>query len=209
MMRGGSMINVGDFEILVRNISSLKETSIDSNEVGSERYMTLSEVRVVNFDSVKREYIHELGLSVEPKSNDALYISTDGRLVFIEFKNGFIDREKQFAIRKKIYDSVLIFSDIVGLGISIMRKEVDYVLVINEDRNSGIVEETGNIVQPSTSYDDIAKYTSRQAKEKYIPFGIRIFKNYCFREVDVFSKSDFERYVSEVLERNRNALQMN
>lgn len=63
--------------------------------------MTLSTREAVNFDDVKEEYVKQLGVSEIPKSNDALFDDGKGFLVFIEFKNGFMDRPKQFAVRKK------------------------------------------------------------------------------------------------------------
>jgi hypothetical protein len=198
-MRGGAMININDYKEFANNLSTLMETSIDPNKTGDERYMTLSKVGVVNFDSVKKEYVQGLGLSDEPKSNDALYISSNGKVVFIEFKNGYIDNTKQFAIRKKIYDSVLIFTDIVEYRISKMRKFIDYVLVINEKVNPDVSTKLKSFVQPSESYDEIAKQTSRYAKGKYIPFGLRMFENYCFQNVDVFSKQEFEMYITNEL----------
>ena len=97
--------------------------------------MTESEVPAVDFDLVKEKYIEDLGLSDVPKSNDALLDMGKGKLAFIEFKNGYIDSKKQFDIRKKIYDSTLIFTDIVSAGISQMRQCVEYVLVYNENAN--------------------------------------------------------------------------
>ena len=80
--------------------------------------MTKSERTAVNFDGVKEEYIKNLSLIKVPKSNDALFMSKDNKLIFVEFKNGFMDDKKKFDVRKKIYDSVIILTDILNLGIS-------------------------------------------------------------------------------------------
>jgi len=188
------MIEVSD-PLFTKNISTLKETSVDTHEADHPQYMTMSQTSVINFDNVKNDYIKNLGLSDVPKSNDALYID-DENIIFIEFKNGYIDNEKQFALRKKIYDSVLIFTDIAGFGISKMRSTVDYILVINETHNTAEATKIKNYGQPSESFNKFAEMTGKLANEKYIPYRLQIFKNYCFRNVDVLTKSDFEVYLN-------------
>ena len=71
--------------------------------------MTESQLRVVNFDAVKDEYIKPLRESETPKSNDALMQKLNGSFVFIEFKYGRIDTNAAFSLRRKIFDSLLIF----------------------------------------------------------------------------------------------------
>ena len=66
--------------------------------------MTESQYQVISFDDVKEEYIKDLGLKSVPRSNDALLSLPDGSLVFVEFKNGYIDLKDQYDIRKKIFD---------------------------------------------------------------------------------------------------------
>jgi len=91
------MIDLNTFQIFADHLSNLKETSIDKRD-GTPQYMTLSTRDAVNFDDVKEEYVKQLGVSEIPKSNDALFDDGKGFLVFVEFKNGFMDRPKQFAV---------------------------------------------------------------------------------------------------------------
>ena len=127
------MIDISTYPILSSHMATLKDTSLDKRDDRTIVYMTESTKLVVNFDKVKEEYVKPLKLCEVPKSNDALMTDEKSKLIFIEFKNGYMDRAKQFAVRKKIYDSVLILSDIVSLGISDMRTFVDYILVYNEE----------------------------------------------------------------------------
>ena len=126
------MVNLSDYAIFRESLSTLKTTSVDDHDSLTQNFMTGSERTVVDFDLVKERYIEHLGLSDIPKSNDALLDAGEGKLVFIEFKNGYIDKRMQFDIRRKIYDSTLIFSDIVSAGISSMRQYMEYILVYNE-----------------------------------------------------------------------------
>ena len=114
-------------------VSTLKETSCDNRNKKTSNYMTKSTLPAVNFDEVKSEYIGNLRLTDTPKSNDALFFDKKEVPFFIEFKNGKID------IKKKIYDSVLIFTDIVDVGITELRQNMEYILVYNKDANSGNV----------------------------------------------------------------------
>lgn len=188
------MINLSDYPIFNRNIATLKETSKDEDH---EVYMTESIRPVIHFDKVKEEYIKELKLVEIPKSNDALFDEDDkGSIVFVEFKNGTINN---YELRKKIYDSVLIFTDITSSSISSMRKTVKYILVYNDSK---VTEDRTEVdkeifVEPSESYDTIAKATSKYAKKPYVKFGVNVFKNYCFKDVRTCTKEEFEAYLEQ------------
>ncbi len=199
------MINLGKYKIFTDHLSTLKETPLDDRDE-QKVYMTESLLSAVNFDEVKKEYVKDLGLSGTPKSNDALFEDGKGSLVFVEFKNGVMDRVKQFAVRKKVYDSVLIFTDITSTKISDMRNTVKYILVYNESVNKDNLsdkelkkkqeQKRKTAVQPSPSFDYFAKTLGRHAREEYICFGLRMFLNYCFKEVHTFTEAEFEMYLS-------------
>lgn len=196
------MIDLKNYEIFNRHMSNLKETSLDSRDGMPGRYMTDSPLAAVNFDDVKEEYVQGLELCETPRSNDALFDDGNGALVFVEFKNGLITRAKQFAIRKKIYDSVLMFSDITSSKISDTRNIMNYILVYNESANAAnqgdpeLLEKQRKVVQPSPSFDSIAKTISGYAKKEYICFGLKIFKHYCFKEVHTFTEAEFDSYLA-------------
>lgn len=135
-MRGGILIDFNEYSILKDNMSTLRETSLDDHDPNSIAYMTNSDRGAVNFDNVKRKYVENLHLHEEPKSNDALFINDMGKLVFVEFKNGFMDGQKKFAVRKKIYDSIIILTDILNVGVSHLRDNMEYILVYNESVNA-------------------------------------------------------------------------
>lgn len=191
------MVKLSEYAIFRESMSTLRETSIDDHDNKNHDFMTDSEMAVVDFDLVKEKYIEDLGLSDVPKSNDALLDVGEGKLVFIEFKNGYIDAKKQFDIRKKIYDSALIFLDIASAGISSMRKCVEYILVYNEsaNRDNREVADKRKYVQDSVSFDEFAKRLGGLAKEEYICFGIKMFEKYCFKKVHTYTEKEFDRYL--------------
>ncbi len=195
------MIKLSDYPIFSENISTLKETSVDKRDCNNYTYMTESNRPAVSFDLVKEKYTENLGLSSVPKSNDALFDDENGKLIFVEFKNGYIDSKKQFDIRKKIYDSTLIFSDIVSVGISNLRQCMEYVLVYNENANAtnpDISDKKTDYVKESTSFDKFAKIISGLAKDEYVGFGVKMFENYCFKKVHTYTESEFEKYLDTI-----------
>jgi len=192
-MIGGTMIKICEHEIFVKNMSTLQETSKDAH---NGEYMTTSQIKVINFDNVKDEYYKKLDIKDTPMSIDALYIREDEKIIFIEFKNGYINQTEQFNLKRKIYDSVLIFSGIVGMNLQTMRNKVDYVLVINENKNREEKEKMASYVQPSGTYNKGVNYVGKRANKKYSPYGLsKRFENFCFKNVDVFNKNDFEKYI--------------
>lgn len=197
-MRGGILIDFNEYSILKDNMSTLRETSLDDHDPNSIAYLTNSDRGAVNFDNVKRKYVENLHLHEEPKSNDALFINDMGKLVFVEFKNGFMDGQKKFAVRKKIYDSIIILTDILNVGVSHLRDNMEYILVYNESVNAcekDVLKKKKEAVQHSQSFDYFAKSLSRLADEEYVCFGIKIFENYCFSKVHTYTEKEFARYL--------------
>ena len=177
-----------DIEIFKNNISSLKDTSRDSDsEVPG--YMTDSEIQVINFDKVKESYIRKMNLTNTPCSNDALYIGKDKRIFFIEFKNGVMKNQKIYNVYNKIYDSLLIFNDIVGENISFCRKHLYFILVYNEGKNSC---EKYSGWQQDSSKAVISKYVHDKAKKKFVRFGLDRFEKIYFKKVFTYTESEFE-----------------
>lgn len=68
------MNNVYIHPIFIKNLSTLKDTSLDKRCKGCKNYMTPSTLPAVDFDAVKDEYIKLLNLTDTPKSNDALFL---------------------------------------------------------------------------------------------------------------------------------------
>ena len=193
------MIELADYPIFCRNITTIKETSKDNHD-GVTLFMTMLEIPVINFDGVKDAYIFGLHLTESPKSNDALCILSDGTYLFIEFKNGYIDKKKVFDIRGKIYDSLLIFSDIINEGISSFRNNMDYILVYNEDRNPEEEQDTSPTeqIQESKSRLEIGIRLSKLGGKNHIRFGLDRFQSFCFRNVFTYTVEEFDQYISSL-----------
>lgn len=105
------------FPEFVAHQSALKDTSKDKHEPNNSTYMTESNKTAVNFDAVKDDYVKKMKLSEMLASCDALFEDGEGAIIFTEFKNGALKKNKQPDLRKKIYDSVLIFMDITLMNL--------------------------------------------------------------------------------------------
>lgn len=187
--------------IFKNNVSSFKETSYDKDsEV--PRYMTNSEIQVINFDKVKDCYIRDMFLSNTPCSNDALYIGKNNKIFFVEFKNGALEKNKKmiFNIYNKIYDSLLIFNDIVHENISFCRENLYFILVYNESKN---LYEKHGAKQEDSSKTMISKYIHKKAKKKYIRFGLERYEKIYFKEIFTYTESEFENvFLSQIIDEN-------
>lgn len=186
------------------NMTTFKETSYDKD--GKEpRYMTNSEIQVINFDKVKNWYIKDMFLSSTPCSNDALYIGKDNKIFFVEFKNGALEKNKKmiFNVYNKIYDSLLIFNDIVHQNISFCRENLYFILVYNESKNSYEECETKQEDSPKAM---ISKFIHNKAKKKFVRFGLDKFEKIYFKEVFTYTESEFENLFLTPI--NQNSISM-
>lgn len=174
--------NYKDIEIFNKNLSNLKETSKDTDS-GTIEYMTESETEVVNFDAVKNTYITGMKLTKTPCSTDALYIDNSSDFYFIEFKNGKMSQSKIYNVYNKIYDSLLIFNDIISENISFCREHVNFILVYNESKNPKV---------------EIGEYFAGKAKKKFVRFDLEQFEKIYFKGVYTCTEQEFKEKFSFV-----------
>lgn len=174
--------------IIADHLATLKSTSKDSyNSETDELYMIDSNLEVVNFDSVKHEYCQGLGLCDIASSVDALYCKGNN-FYFIEFKNGRIEKKD---IEKKIYDSLLLFSDISKQDISYFRKHLFFILVYNEEKekvnNIGLVQK--HHIQQSNGRDFINYHINKKCQ-----FDLGKYQELYFKEVFVKTAKELKAY---------------
>ena len=183
----------------IYNTSTLKQTSKDDN---NEEYMTESQIKVINFDSVGGDkYTRNNNLSIQLKTNDVLFLHNDRRYTFIEFKNGkLLDKSNRIDIKKlkdielKILNSMFVLGDIEEKSLNTLKEITNYILVYNEEKNSpnekNSISEIGNYFVNQGSNLSIVENTVE--KDEIICFGLEKFKGYCFKNVHTYSKEEFE-----------------
>ena len=100
------MTDLASIEIFSSNKTTLKETSKRKHD-GADVFMTESNIEVVNFDEVKREYMKGIASSETPASSDALYLDNQGQYYLIEFivtqQAGFFINADSQSIRITIF----------------------------------------------------------------------------------------------------------
>ena len=179
-----------DFEIFKKHQKPLRELSKDDS-CAEVCYMTDCEEKALDFDGIKNEYSDRLGISQYPKSVDAILPVRDGFL-FIEFKNGCLKQEKN-NIRVKLWESLIIFCDILSCTISCIRQKSDFILVYNEKKNPSKIP----------SFDKINNSIAKLAKERIVRFGFEQFKTLYFplyfRDVFTLTEREFSQYLNNVI----------
>lgn len=103
--------------------ATLKHCSKDD---ASSDYMTESRLLAVNFDRFSKYYCQVVKMAQQPKTNDALYCTEDGKWYFVEFKNGSIKKDE---IYRKIYDSLIMLIE-AGMipDYQFSRENISYIL---------------------------------------------------------------------------------
>lgn len=190
------MIDFASCQQLSQNTASLKVVSFDSDAGES---MTESLIKVVNFDRVKNEYTKNLDIRLAkgcaPKSCDALYLGKNGEIVFIEFKNGELNKKQRENIRIKILDSLLIFSDLTvkipNKILTFTRENVHFILVYNEEKNAAS-SDNESLVQNAEDRTFIASTLAAKSGEIFIQFGFERYKKMYFKEVYTYTKEEFQ-----------------
>jgi len=173
-------------DMLLEFPDTLKNTSMDKNKQSVDNYMTMCETKVVNFDTFKNKFIKNMKLTTIPKSCDALYMTKYNELFMIEFKNGIIEVLKNYEIKVKIYESLLILCEKLSQTIEYMRKNLSFILVYNENVKHGAKQ------FDDTGLNEIKMELLKLANEHIIRFGLNHFNKLYFKEVNTYTKAEFE-----------------
>lgn len=183
------MIDLSKKNILTDNLTTLEETSYDK---ANSQYMTHSNFEVVHFDKVKENYIFKkTGIpSKNLRSNDALVILNDEKepkFIFIEFKNGNLDKiyHEEFEhekIRTKINESLWILNDILDETLSFDKKNINYILVYNKEKNNNYALKTSS---------------AKKAGKSFLIGGFSRY-NVFFHDVKTVNDDEFKKIVSDL-----------
>lgn len=190
---------------------SLKEASKDDHDNSKNpEYMSSLEEKVIDFDKVKERYLEKLvSKPVEtPFSNDVL-LKCNNEWFFIEFKNGLIDNRINAEVKLKLYDSLLMFLDLINETIEYSRTKVNYILVFNEQTitrscisrqfnldNYLEYNEIPSMTSPSFAdfvslMDDLAGNFGRAQ------FGLERYEKFIFKKVLTIPKYRFDNYIKQ------------
>jgi hypothetical protein len=190
--------SLSEIDIINESCSTLGECSFDST---NNEKMIDSGKKVFNFDKVKETMLNRIYVDLKQGSGtnmlhslDALY-ELEGKngkseYVFVEFKNGAGTKIK-YNVQKKVYDSVIMLSELLNENVSSFRKNCFFVLVYNKEKvsnNDGVL--VGGTI--SSSRDKISSIISKKAGGHFVKFGLEMFRGYLFKDVYTFDKEEYQ-----------------
>lgn len=163
--------------------TTLKQTSYDD---AKKEYMTEIEYPVIDFDAVKEAYLLNKGAKIEElKSADAL-VNCAQKIVFIEFKNGSMGKEKK-GVKEKMKDSMFILADLLDCTIDCVRNNVAFVLVYNNSKNR----------RTSPSMDTFADIVAKLGHDRICRFGFDNYRKLYFRKIVTYNDEQFNKDIMD------------
>lgn len=189
------MTDLFSIDIFERQLTTLQETSKDTSDKNCHKYMTDSNLKVINFDKVKTDYANSFGCSEESaKSVDAVYQDAD-MITFIEFKNGKVEPA---AVKNKIRDSLLIFLDIIGKTLEFSREHIDFILVYNQNKNSSKAKMSKTNTQPKESMVELTKHFLSKADKEFKMFTLEKYEGIFFRKIHTYTEAEFKNFLNRI-----------
>lgn len=163
-------------------MTSLRRCAWDD---AAQESMTESSLSAVKFDKFSKYYCKQTGVKRQPKTNDALYKTCEGKWYFIEFKNGTIKKDE---IYRKIYDSLIMLQETDILpDFSYARNHIAYLLVYNKDK---ILQEKQ--IEKSEAKNVIHRHMEKKAETIFCLFELEKLKGYLFFDVQTYTKEQFD-----------------
>lgn len=175
-------------DVLRKHTCTLKKASLDEEH---SHFMCESELEVVDFDEIPKEYARGREYPCVPKSNDVLYIDKNENWYFVEFKNGKIDKSD---IYRKLYDSIIMLMELnIIPDFDFLRTRTQYILVYNSDKYP--------YVPKSEALESIYSHHLKQADSEKKMFDIWKLEKYLFKETHTYTKELFdERFIQPMEE---------
>lgn len=175
-------------QFFLKSVSNLHVTSKDDSDKKNIVYMTDSMQKAINIDNVKLAYSnqHFPNQNTSYRSVDAI-VQTEQTVYFIEFKNGKLCGEERARIREKISNSILLFSDILGITFSNFRNECVFILVYNKEKNS----------LPQPSQQRIAEFVNKRSENAECRFDFDKLKPFLVHDVKTYTREEFEDFLKK------------
>lgn len=192
-------------DIFKNNMDLLYKTSCDD---ANEIYMidmncAIAQDRVINFDNVKIDFCGSYGKppkSVFSSADTLIYSEVKRKFIFVEFKNG-----NTKGVNKKLKDSLIIFANIAKEDLDYCRKNFEYIVVYNYDKNKDNITQKKKEKENKQGVDEYYKegianklYKFRNDKDdELILFGLDLMKDICVSNVHTYTVDEFIKYYSK------------
>lgn len=148
--------------------------------------MTESRLLAVNFDRFSKYYCQVVKIAQQPKTNDALYCTEDGKWYFVEFKNGSIKKDE---IYRKIYDSLIMLIE-AGMipDYQFSRENISYILVYNKEK---IMQEKQ--IKVNSAKNQIHRHIEQKQEKLFCLFELEKLQGYILDETNTYTKEQYEQ----------------
>lgn len=170
---------------------SLRRVSEDTTKV---EVMIDSSLEVISFDDFSKIYARKFKIPGQPKTNDALYVTEEGKWIFIEFKNGSL---KPQDIYRKIYDSLIMLNEMGIVDWTFCRENTSYILVYNEEKYN----ENLPGLQESEQRSKLQRRIRQRGNTVRNLYEIKKLKGYLFEETNTYTEEEFRHYFVEKYEK--------
>lgn len=142
-------MNLSDYEVLKKCQTTIKNASKDSS---NNVCMSESSKIVVNFDQIKGKCFYRFNGNAL-NSVDALAQGQNGKIYFIEFKNGQLSDKTATQLDRKAFDSLALLCFVSGKDFKKVKDDVIFVLVYNSSKQqrAEMLAKRANIVNDRLS----------------------------------------------------------
>ena len=195
---------LSEYSILDEHEDTLKNLSYDSS---NDAYITESCKLAHNFDLIVRDYYTKIGRGGSiPKSNDVIWWNSNG-FMFIEFKNGNLNKSKIKNIISKNKKSIRALKDISNGEVDndCVKSLGSYLLVYNIDNINYEIYKTQareylheTEINASNAKAYLYSKLARKARiERPVLFGLNCLKEKC-KVVVTIEKEEFNNIVEDL-----------
>ena len=176
-----TMNDIYKHQLLRENMSTVDAVSYDNANCVS---LVSGAEKMVDFDAVKQRMLSEMGFPEEgTKSVDGI-MNIGRKILLIEFKNTTMDSSTKTEVRIKAIDSLLILSEVLSDYWYNIRKDAEFVLVYEKNKNKDKVNKEDNkrIIQD---------HLMKKAKDEMVYFDMGKLKGYHFSNVHTYNQQQF------------------
>ncbi|MEE3421612.1 MAG: hypothetical protein VZR11_02710 [Succinimonas sp.] len=142
-------MNLSDYNVLKKCLTTIKNASKDSS---NNVCMSESSKIVVNFDQIKGKCFYRFNGNAL-NSVDALAQGPNGKIYFIEFKNGQLSDKTATQLDRKAFDSIALLCFVSGKDFKKVKDDIIFVLVYNSSKQqrAEMLAKRANIVNDRLS----------------------------------------------------------
>lgn len=175
---------------------TLEECSLNDNQESVTHLQNM----VYRFDDISQDEGNKYRRKKKLSSADAMYIDSEGKIFFFEFKNAPHNQVPYKSIYEKMHDSILTWQVCQASNESLdnLMEKSAYFVIYNDSHYEGIRE------NKSVSMERMKEHMKKLAKreEEPILWGLDLYLNSFYKEVHTIDVDTFEKeYAQKIFSR--------